>query len=73
MRASEVITRLQNLMRESGKDPYVTAQSSGCCAHGHEVIEIEVDIREGMDRYECTPYNTERFDDRSPDLILRCS
>lgn len=42
MKASEVITRLQTLMRETQSDPIVLAQSHGCCSHGHGIKVIEM-------------------------------
>jgi hypothetical protein len=40
MKASELIYELQRLMAETGSDPEVGAQSSGCCYHAHEILTV---------------------------------
>lgn len=69
MKASELVRRLTILMQESGSDPYVTAQVSGCCAHGHEVNDVEIDAKEGLDRYRNQPHLYPPGEDNVPDLI----
>lgn len=55
MKASELIKTLQMLVEKHGGDPEVLCQTSGCCAHGHELWDADM----GVARYDNSPTGDE--------------